>query len=105
MFLKRKTHRSLAQQQVDVWIAWERRRAPFSNCLHEYESWARQFVEFISKQDVCDVGEEDIKAFLDEIDSDGMHGKWYTDGAESAIRSICRFYVARGKNMAKNLKT
>lgn len=91
----------LIEQQISVWIAWERRKAPYGMYLSEYESWLRQFVAFNSnKEDVCDITDDDVNLFINHL-RHIRDASWWLSSAEKAIRSIRRFYTARGKKMTK----
>jgi site-specific recombinase XerD len=100
-YLKKNSNKKpLIEQQINVWIAWERRKAPYGMYLSEYESWLIQFSKFNNtKSDVCDITDDDVVRFINHL-RDIRDATWWLSSAEKAIRSIRRFYTARGKKLS-----
>lgn len=91
---------TLVDKQIIVWIAWEDRVNPDGCYLREYERWVRNFFQFINKDDVCDIEENDVESFLDHV-AVTNNGVFPVRSAQKAINAIRRFYTARGKRMAR----
>lgn len=92
---------SLVEQQIQVWIAWENRINPDGTYQSNYDNWARKFIEFIGKDDICDVGPDDVESFLLFLSST-INGQYQLNVARKAVNAIRRFYTARGKKMSKS---
>jgi hypothetical protein len=90
----------LVDQQISVWIARENRDNPNGTYQTHYESWARKFIDFIRKDDICDVEPDDVESFLHHVAST-INGRYQLIVARKAVNAIRRFYTARGKKMVK----
>ena len=99
-FKRRGRDATLAERQIEVWIAWENRANPSGTYQSQYDSWARQFVEFISKDDICDIEQDDVESFLDHVAST-VNGQYPLLVAKKSVNALIRFYTARGKRMVR----
>lgn len=88
--------RKLIDQQLDVYLNWEHRRAPQGTYINAYEDWIRQFITFVDKEDVYDINEYHITEFTRGVNLNN-ESTAVKNTALKAVKSFCRFYAARGK--------
>lgn len=91
--------KSLIEQQIEVFLEWGRRAGITPEY---YREWLGLFVRVINKKDIMEVVQEDVDLFMQRV-YDSHDSSHYQKQAQTSVRAIIRFYMARSKNAAKRV--
>jgi len=94
-----KSSNNLLCQQMEVFLNWS-----IKNKIGTagYREWLELFVQRTCKADVCDMTNDDVDLFLQEV-YNRENATYRKVQAKTAILSFIRYYMARSKNGKKQL--